>query len=104
MNKQELDQFLEQHQNIEWGEEESGEAILFRNVNLLWYQEDEHRATRITTSKLKELDENGLLHSINAGLDVDQITRITGYFAKVRSFNPAKKYELGERYKKEGGI
>jgi hypothetical protein len=97
MNKQELDQFLEAHQNIEW--QEDTDAILFRNANLPWYQEDEHRATRVTVGKLQQITPDQLLQSINQGLDVECITRITGYFAKTRSFNPGKTAELKERYK-----
>jgi hypothetical protein len=97
MNKQELDQFLESNQNIEW--QEAVDAVLFRNANLPWYQEDAHRATRVTTDKLQQLTPDQLLQSINKGLDVECITRITGYFAKTRSFNPGKTAELKERYK-----
>jgi len=97
MNKQELDQFLEAHHNIEW--QEDTDAILFRNANLPWYQEEAHRATRVTIAKLQQLTPDQLLQSINKGLDVECITRITGYFAKTRSFNPGKTAELKERYK-----
>lgn len=97
MNKEELDQFLESNQNIEW--QEAADAVLFRNANLPWYQEDAHRATRVTIDKLQQLTPDQLLKSINKGLDVECITRITGYFAKTRSFNPGKTAELKERYK-----
>ena len=99
MTTHELDQFLESHQNIEWQREP--DAMLFRNANLPWYQEEEHRATRVTHKKLEDLTPNELLLQINRGLDVECITRITGYFAKTRSFNPGKAGELKERYKPE---
>jgi hypothetical protein len=95
MTNEELDDFLERHKNIEWQKEEG--AMLFRNINLPWYQEAEHHATRVTNEKLAELDDNGLLHQINRGLDVDQITRITGYMGKVSKFNPGKQGELKDR-------
>jgi hypothetical protein len=97
MTEQELDQFLESHQNIEW--QHDHEAMLFRNINLPWYQEEDHRATRVTFQKLKELTPEELLLHINRGVDVECITRITGYFAKTKSFNPGKAGELKERYK-----
>jgi anaerobic ribonucleoside-triphosphate reductase len=55
----------------------------------------------VTHKKLEELTPNELLFQINRGLDVECITRITGYFAKTRSFNPGKTGELKERYKPE---
>jgi hypothetical protein len=97
MTNQELDQFLESHQHIEWQKDE--EALLFRNINLPWYQEESHRATRITNEKLQHITPDELLHFINKGVDVECITRITGYYAKTRSFNPGKVAELKERHK-----
>jgi hypothetical protein len=97
MTNQELNQFLESHQNIEWQKDDG--AILFRNINLPWYQEEAHRATRITDDKLQHITPDELLSFINKGLDVECITRITGYYAKTRSFNPGKVAELKERYK-----
>ncbi len=97
MTQQELDQFLESHQHVEWQQDTDG--MLFRNINLPWYQEDPQRATRITSEKLHKITSDELLHFINKGLDVECITRITGYYAKTRSFNPGKVAELKERYK-----
>ncbi len=99
MTLEDLNLFLESHRHIEW--QEDTEAILFRNANLPWYQEDTHRATRITMEKLKELTPDELLNHINRGLDIECITRITGYFAKTRSFKPGKLAELKERYKQK---
>ena len=65
MNKQELDQFLESHQNIEW--QEDTDAILFRNANLPWYQEETHRATRVTIAKLQQLTPDQLASEYQQG-------------------------------------
>ena len=97
MNKTQLDEFLEANKSIEWQKEEG--AMLFRNTNLPWYMEEQHRATRITDNKLEELDAQGLMYQINRGFDVDNITRITGYFAKTKNFNPGKRQEVDDRYK-----
>jgi hypothetical protein len=97
MTNEQLDDFLEQHKFIEWQKEENTDAWLFRNVNLPWYQEEEHRATRVTREKMVELDENGLLFQINKGLDVEHITRVTGYMGKVKGWNPGKQQELKDR-------
>jgi hypothetical protein len=103
MTKQELNQWLEQNAvNIEWKLEETLdggiEAIHFRDKTLPWYQENQNRSTRLEMTALDKI-ENGdaLLRQIRKGLDVEGITRITGYFAKTRSFNPGKSAELQDR-------
>jgi len=97
MTCQELDQFFETHQNIEWADD--SEALLFRNTALAWYQDDQNRATRIEKWKLDTLSSDELLDHINRGLDIEHITRVTGYFAKTHSFNPGKRAELKERHR-----
>ncbi len=99
MTLEELNQFFESHKYIEW--QEDTDAMLFRNGNLAWYQEEAQRATRVTMGKLKEITPDQLLQHINRGLDVECITRITGYFAKTRSFNPGKLAELKDRNRQE---
>lgn len=99
MTYQELDKFLETHGYIEW--KEDSEAMLFRNCLLPWYQEDPERATKITKNKLEELTGDELIYYINRGLDVEHITRVTGYFAKTRSFNPGKLAEFKDRNRQE---
>jgi hypothetical protein len=101
MTSQELNDFLDVHRNIEWHDE--NDEVLFRNTMLPWYQEDTNRATKITKQKLDELTTEDLLSSINRGLEVEHITRVTGYFAKTRSFNPGKMGEFKDRYRTEIG-
>lgn len=95
MTSHELDQFFESHQHIEWADDT--DALLFRNTALTWYQEDENRATKIEKWKLDNLSADELLDHINRGLDIEHITRVTGYFAKTHSFNPGKRGELKDR-------
>lgn len=97
MDKRELDDVLERHKNIEWATEDSGEALLFRNTDLAWYMEDPCRSTRMTIGAIQALTEEGFLNQINKGFDVEGITRVTGYFAKVRGFNPGKMGEVHDR-------
>jgi len=99
MTSQELNSFLEIHRYIEWHHED--DAMLFRNTMLPWYQEDSNRATKITKQKLSELTSDDLLSYINQGLEVEHITRVTGYFAKTRSFNPGKMGEFKDRHRTE---
>jgi len=95
MTQHDLDLFLDTHRHIEWKEDD--DAILFRNALLPWYQNDLNRATRVTREKLQTLNGEDLLSHINWGLDVEHITRVTGYFAKTRSFNPGKLAEFKDR-------
>lgn len=53
----------------------------------------------------KAIEENDILTLLNAthqGKNIDQITRITGYFSQIRSWNRGKTGELKERYKNKG--
>jgi len=79
-------------------------AILFRNENLPWYKEDKGNVTRVTLETLKNLPIEKLDSAINKGLDVEQITRVTGYFSKISGWNPGKRAELKDRYKPKYGI
>jgi hypothetical protein len=97
MTRADFDDFAERHQNIEYQFGEQGDCILFRNIDLPWYQENSDRCTRIEQTKMRTMTESELLTAINKGLDVECITRITGYFAKTRSFNPGKQAELKDR-------
>ncbi len=99
MTGQELNQFLECNKNIEWVENIDEEQFLFRNTDLAWYQNDPERATAVTYWKMKEMSAEDLMLEINRGLMVEGITRITGYFTKVRGWNPGKRGELKERRK-----
>ena len=99
MEKKDLDSFLEANKHIEWSTTEEGDALVFRNSDLQWYKDNPDKGTKITIGALQKLDAAGLLHEINRGLDVDTITRITGYFAKTRGFNPGKQAELQDRVK-----
>jgi hypothetical protein len=111
----ELQEFLRTRSNIEWKVDEDkikafdeaaakGEdafaiidCMYFRNDNLLWYQENPLRGTKVSTPQLRAMTPDELYFQINKGLDVDQITRITGYMGKVRGFNPGKAQELKDR-------
>jgi hypothetical protein len=105
MTQTELNNFLETHSgNIEWQLVEDLDqpaAFLFRNVTLPWYREDDKRATMVTLKALESLDESGLMKEINRGLDIEQITRVTGYYGKVSHFNPGKVGELNDRHRVE---
>ncbi len=50
----------------------------------------------------KAIEENDIITLMNAthqGKNVDQITRITGYFSRIQSWNKGKTGELKDRYR-----
>jgi hypothetical protein len=99
MNAQELEIFLEQNAHILCFDALEEELLCFRNEHLDWYLNNPERKTAITYNKVEELNEDQLIMAINKGLEVENITRITGYFTKVSSWNPGKRAELKDRKK-----
>jgi len=99
MTNEELTEFLENTTYIEWFDDVDKETMLFRNTELDWYINDEKRATVIDYAKVRELTPDELLVEINRGLNVEGITRVTGYWGKVKSFNKGKIGELKNRSK-----
>jgi len=97
MTQSELTTFLEKNKNIDCHME--GEFAYFRNQDLLWYAKDPENCTRITKEVFEKLTQEGLLKEINRGLEVEQITRITGYFTKISQWNKGKRGELNDRVK-----
>jgi anaerobic ribonucleoside-triphosphate reductase len=97
MTKEELAGFFEKNENIEWEEDPEGTMMFFRNINLIWYQNNPGNATSITYEKLDEITPEQLMNEINRGLKVEQISRVTGYFARVSGWNPGKRAELKDR-------
>lgn len=95
MTQPELQSFLEEYDSIECHLD--GECAYFRNENLPWYANNQDNCTRITKKVFKKLTPEGLLSEINRGLEVDHITRITGYFTKVSQWNKGKRGELRDR-------
>ena len=91
-----LSEFLEVNPHFEWVIDDEDESIHFRNTNLSWYSKPE-RATTIKLWKLEEMDVEDLIREVNRGLEVEGITRITGYFTKLNSWNPGKLGELKDR-------
>lgn len=95
MNQAELSHFIEMNQHIECRSDES--YTYFRNMRLPFYANNPDSCTRIDTALVTQLTADALLLEINRGLDVEQITRITGYFTKVSQWNKGKRGELKDR-------
>ena len=100
MTVKELETFLEHNNNsIEWYDDEENRRFCFRNVRLPWYRNDFSRSTAVAYWKLDSMSPDDLMHEINRGLEIEGITRITGYFTKVSGWNPGKRAELKDRMK-----
>ena len=97
MTRHEFAEFLEKNKNIEWQDDVDHQQICFRNVYLDWYRNDEQRCTAVKYWKIDDMTAEDLLTEINRGLMVEGITRITGYFTKITSWNPGKRGELMDR-------
>jgi len=99
MTQLELNDFLEKNKSIECHEDDS--FSYFRNKDLPWYANNPGNSTRITNDIIAKLSPEELLSHINKGLEVEQITRITGYFTKVSQWNKGKRGELKDRMRVE---
>jgi hypothetical protein len=99
MTPEVLSEFFEQHQNIEYRDDSQKREMHFRNTALPWYSDNDDRTTCVTYKKLHELSCEDLFKAINHGLEVENITRVTGYMSKVAGWNKGKRAELKDRNK-----
>ncbi len=99
MTSQELNKFLDTNKSIECSDHEEAEQLCFRNKALAWYKNNPESSTAIKYWKMEQMSEPELMEEINRGLHVEGITRITGYFTKISSWNPGKLAELHDRRK-----
>ena len=97
MTLQELSLFLEERRHLEWQIDDANDQVLFRNPGLLWYQNNPEAATAIKFWKLEEMTTDDVIEAINKGVLVEQMTRVTGYYSKVGSWNQGKRAELKDR-------
>jgi len=95
----ELKSFLFTNENIEYHAADS--FSYFRNKALPWYANNPGNSTRITNDMIAQLSSEDLMNAINEGLEVEHITRITGYFTKVSQWNKGKRGELKDRMRVE---
>ena len=95
MTQSELIIFLEKNKSIDCHIDD--EFAYFRNQDLPWYAKNPENCTRITKKVFETLAPEDLLKEINKGLELEQITRITGYFTKISQWNKGKRGELTDR-------
>lgn len=95
MKASHIDQLLENNSSIECTSDDR--FFYFRNTALPWYANNPDNVTRITKELCAQLTADELMRAINQGLEVEQITRITGYFTKISQWNKGKRGELKDR-------
>lgn len=100
MNYLEISSFLEKNQQIRCKLMAYDGFGLFRNESLIWYQKDPDRATEIAPEALFWIEDGQeLMEYINRGLQVEQMTRVTGYMSKISQWNKGKRAELKDRFR-----
>ncbi len=96
MTLDEFEHFLDSRKEfLKWGEE--GENFVFSDDRYGFYQNG--GVTSIPKTKMASMTPQELDKAIYGGLRVEHITRVTGYFAQVNSFNPGKRGELKDRHR-----
>ena len=95
MEIDELDKYLNENQNeILWSyEEQNGRGFLYLHSKK-WEE-----TIKVDMNRLNELSEDEISRMLSAGKNVEQITRVTGFFSKVSGWNKGKRGELEERYR-----
>jgi len=115
MTLDEFDEFLKKHSYVDFQPVkfvskreihhvvEVGEStgMVFRVNGLFWYDNHKGNMTYVSNEQLKNLTSDELYEELIRGLDVEQVTRITGYFSKVEQWNKGKMGELKDRNKSQ---
>ena len=99
MKENELNDLLKNKGNLEYHQDK--DHYYFRNNCLPWYANNPEHCTRIKKTILEKLAQEQLLKEINQGLEVEGITRITGYYTKTAKWNKGKLGELRDRTRYE---
>ena len=95
MEKNEFIEYLVKNADIyEWseGENDGTPGIFVKNTRF-------ETVTHFTHQAIEKNDLNLLLAQTTHGKNVEQITRVTGFFSKVNSWNKGKRGELKDRHR-----
>ena len=94
----EVDSFIEylgeNPETFEWkeGKHENKAGIFVKNLEF-------DTKTHFSLDSIKKHDRELLISQTVQGKDVEHITRVTGFFSKVSSWNKGKRGELKERHR-----
>ena len=100
MDIDELDKYLNENQDeILWNyEEKNGRSFLYLHSKK-WEE-----TIKVDLSRLNNFSENEISRVLSGGKNVEQITRVTGFFSKVSAWNKGKIGELKQRYRTKIGL
>lgn len=94
MDLKELTDFLERRkETVEWSRTEEDLGAIYLKSDI-W-----NTIIRIDLDKLKDITEAQIIQQLEAGKNIEQMTRVTGYFSKISGWNLGKKAELKDRYR-----
>lgn len=92
-----LKAFLERHKDkIEWARTEEDLGAIYLKSDI-W-----DTIIRIDLDKLMNIGEAQIIQQLEAGKNVIQMTRVTGFYSIVKNWNKGKTGELKERYRGGG--
>jgi len=94
MERQKFVEYLEKHPAFYAFDEHTGEENGVMVTDKLY-----QTRTFFSSRAIEEYDLAFLLKRTHHGKNVEQITRVTGYFSKVNAWNKGKKAELKDRYR-----
>jgi hypothetical protein len=95
LKREEFIEYLSENpETYEWseGENEGATGIFVKNNQF-------ETVTHFSIGAIEKNDLNVLLDQTTHGRNVEQITRVTGFFSKVQSWNKGKRGELKERHR-----
>jgi len=97
MREEVWNRFLNEHPTLEHMPSDTSDAILFRDPTKPWYQKEGNYTsiTKEAFTKLETVEE--LEEAVYGRLNIEHITRVTGYFTKISQWNRGKKAELRDR-------
>ncbi|OGC04764.1 hypothetical protein A2276_02190 [candidate division WOR-1 bacterium RIFOXYA12_FULL_43_27] len=92
MTHEELNSFLDANPQIEWAKDDDGN-FYFRHS----HYDSKHEKVKVEPRALANISAQQLEKTLVGGRNVDQITRVTGYFSRVSGWNKGKLGELNQR-------
>jgi len=98
MEIEKLKEYLETHSEWAWKQEPQPEGIEPEDAILIWNERFD-TVTRVTAEAIEKNKLETILAACAQGRNVEQITRVTGYFSKVAGWNKGKRGELKDRHR-----
>jgi len=97
MDKKEFTKYLKNNKDCyEYAEapHNGADGIYVKNVR---YETETHFTDRV----IKRMTLDDLIKATHHGKNIEQMTRVTGYFSKISKWNKGKKGELKDRHRVE---